>query len=58
MVKQCTLRKPLMMVIPTKGITISCPIHKNGHFIRGRDNMVQQPKFSSRVWRTGISADS
>ena len=35
MVDRCTARQPLMMVIPPQGVTISCPIHKGGHFIRG-----------------------
>ncbi len=35
MFDRCTGMKPLMMVIPSKGIVIQCPIHKNGHFIRG-----------------------
>ena len=35
MYDMCTALKPLMMVIPTEGTTIHCPIHKEGHFIRG-----------------------
>ena len=35
MYNMCTALKPLMMVIPSEGITISCPIHEKGHFIRG-----------------------
>ena len=31
----CTRGKPLLMVIPPEGITISCPVHPNGHFIKG-----------------------
>ncbi len=34
MFNRCTAWKPLMMVIPPDGITISCPVHKDGHFIR------------------------
>lgn len=28
----CTRGKPLLMVIPPEGTTISCPIHPAGHF--------------------------
>ncbi len=32
---QCTVGKPLLMVIPPEGITLYCPIHPKGHFIKG-----------------------
>jgi hypothetical protein len=35
MVDQCTANKPLWMVIPEEGITIPCPVHPKGHFIKG-----------------------
>lgn len=35
MVNQCTAGKPLSMVIPEKGIIIACPVHPEGHFVKG-----------------------
>jgi hypothetical protein len=32
---ECTLNKPLWMVIPPEGAHLSCPIHPNGHHIYG-----------------------
>jgi hypothetical protein len=32
---ECTARKPLLMVIPSEGTTIPCPVHPEGHFITG-----------------------
>lgn len=32
---QCTLSKPLLIVIPPKGIHLSCPVHSAGHHIYG-----------------------
>ncbi len=32
---QCTLNKPLWMVIPPEGVHISCPAHPEGHHIYG-----------------------
>lgn len=32
---QCTANKPLLLVIPPEGITIPCPIHEKGHFVKG-----------------------
>ena len=32
---QCTLVKPLWMVIPPEGTHISCPVHPEGHHIYG-----------------------
>ena len=34
MVDQCTLTQPLLMVIPTTGIHIRCPVHGT-HFVSG-----------------------
>jgi hypothetical protein len=34
MVDQCTLTKPLLMVIPPGGTYITCPVH-GSHFIQG-----------------------
>lgn len=33
--RDCTANKPLLMVIPPEGTTITCPIHPQGHFIQG-----------------------
>jgi|GEM_PF-4507527 len=35
MVNQCTAGQPLSMVIPEGGIVISCPVHAEGHFVKG-----------------------
>jgi hypothetical protein len=32
---QCTLNKPLWIVIPPEGIHLSCPVHPEGHHIYG-----------------------
>ena len=32
---QCTLNKPLFMVIPPGGVHLSCPVHPGGHHIDG-----------------------
>ena len=32
---ECSLHKPLWMVIPPGGVHISCPVHPNGHHIFG-----------------------
>ena len=32
---ECTLGKPLWMVIPPEGAHISCPVHPEGHHIFG-----------------------
>jgi hypothetical protein len=32
--EECSLNKPVLMVIPDEGIIISCPCHLEGHFIR------------------------
>lgn len=32
---QCVLNKPLMMVIPSQGVHLSCPVHPAGHHIFG-----------------------
>ena len=32
---QCTLNKPIWMVIPPEGVHISCPVHPEGHHIYG-----------------------
>lgn len=32
---QCTLNKPLWMVIPPEGVHIPCPVHPEGHHIYG-----------------------
>jgi len=34
---QCTLNKPLFMVIPPGGVHLSCPVHPEGHHIYGPD---------------------
>lgn len=34
-VDQCTALKPIWMVIPPEGITIPCPVHPKGHFLKG-----------------------
>lgn len=31
-IEQCTLHKPLLIVIPPEGVTIPCPVHPEGHF--------------------------
>jgi hypothetical protein len=31
----CTQFVPLSMLIPPGGITIECPVHKDGHFVTG-----------------------
>ena len=36
---QCTLTKPLWMVIPPEGVHISCPVHSEGHHIPGNGIM-------------------
>jgi hypothetical protein len=33
--RECTLYKPLWMVIPPEGVHISCPVHPEGHHIYG-----------------------
>jgi hypothetical protein len=35
--RECTLNKPLWMVIPPGGIHLSCPVHPEGHHIYGMD---------------------
>jgi hypothetical protein len=32
---QCTLNKPLWMVIPPEGVHLSCPVHPEGHHVFG-----------------------
>jgi hypothetical protein len=32
---QCTLNKPLWMVIPPGGVHLSCPVHPEGHHVFG-----------------------
>jgi hypothetical protein len=32
---QCTLRKPLWMVIPPEGVHLDCPVHPEGHHVYG-----------------------
>ncbi len=32
---ECSLRKPLWMVIPPGGVHIPCPVHPGGHHIFG-----------------------
>ena len=33
--RDCTLNKPLWLVIPPEGIHLSCPVHPEGHHIYG-----------------------
>jgi hypothetical protein len=33
--RECTLNKPLWMVIPAEGIHLACPVHPEGHHIYG-----------------------
>src|ERR1700675_1387454 len=33
--RECTLNKPLWMVIPAEGIHLHCPVHPEGHHIYG-----------------------
>ena len=35
--RYCVLNKPLLLVIPHGGMRISCPVHHEGHFIRGTE---------------------
>lgn len=32
---QCTMNRPLSMVIPPQGVHLSCPVHPAGHHIFG-----------------------
>jgi hypothetical protein len=33
--RECSLNKPLWMVIPAEGIHLHCPVHPEGHHIYG-----------------------
>jgi hypothetical protein len=43
---RCTLGKTIWMVLPPGGVTLPCPMHAKGHFIRG----------SAPRWETGGTA--
>ena len=47
-IEQCSLNKPLWMVIPPEGVHLSCPIHPQGHHVFG-----SRISYSITVWKDG-----
>lgn len=51
---QCTLNKPLFMVIPPGGVHLECPVHPEGHHVFGpqvtfmRENNLPDP--ANKPW--------
>jgi hypothetical protein len=53
---ECTLGKPLWMVIPPEGVHLDCPAHPEGHHIFGSPTWMSNPP----SWKASASpfADS
>jgi hypothetical protein len=49
---QCTLNKPLWMVIPLEGVHLDCPVHPEGHHVFGSAVMWGTPDYDSSRNRT------
>jgi hypothetical protein len=47
--RECTLNKPLWMVIPAEGIHLSCPVHPEGHHIYGNQITCATPTLNSPI---------